>query len=182
MLASRAMHTLTDLARTLNRSTVYLAGLQTRFELPVFAGAGYSKAYLSFLTTLVHLRTLAVAEEKLKELWNIEKKLMQLLHAETSASSTWFLDSCGCESNPNRRLLLSNYDLGVDLNSRDLQLGLDFTDAPAELFPGQEMGEDVLRVFNDYRRHYVAMSAKMRAELPQVRAAMSWAKTRLGKK
>lgn len=174
------MHRLTDLARSLNRSTVYLSGLQTRFELPVFPGAGYSRAYLSFLTTLVHLRTLAVPEETLRELWITEKKLLLLLHADTSVSPTWFLDSCGCESNPNRRLLLSNHDVGVDLNSDGVQLGLDFTDALPELFPGREMGEDVLRAFNAYRRQSADVIAKVTAELPHVNAAMRWAKSRVG--
>ena len=36
------MHTLGDMIKALNRSPVYLAGLQTRFELPVFEGAAYS--------------------------------------------------------------------------------------------------------------------------------------------
>jgi len=34
------MHTLGDMAKALNRSPVYLHGLQTRFELPVSGGAG----------------------------------------------------------------------------------------------------------------------------------------------
>jgi hypothetical protein len=51
------MHTFADLAKTLNRSTVYLSGLQSRFEIPTFDGAGYSEAYLAFLQTVVHLRT-----------------------------------------------------------------------------------------------------------------------------
>ncbi len=41
------MHTFADLAKALNRSTVYLSGLQSRFELPTLDGAGYSEAYLN---------------------------------------------------------------------------------------------------------------------------------------
>ena len=56
------MHTFADLAEALNRSTVYLSGLQSRFEIPTFDGAGYSEAYLAFLQTVVHLRTLSITE------------------------------------------------------------------------------------------------------------------------
>lgn len=34
------MHTFADLAKALNRSTVYLSGLQSRFEIPTFDSAG----------------------------------------------------------------------------------------------------------------------------------------------
>ena len=36
------MHTFADLAKALNRSTVYVSGLQSRFELPMLDGAGYT--------------------------------------------------------------------------------------------------------------------------------------------
>ena len=42
------MHTLADMAGKVNRSTVYLSGLQKRFELPAFEGATYPDAYLEF--------------------------------------------------------------------------------------------------------------------------------------
>jgi hypothetical protein len=41
------MHTLGDMVTSLNRSAVYLHGLQARFELPVSEGASYSDAYLA---------------------------------------------------------------------------------------------------------------------------------------
>jgi hypothetical protein len=72
------MHNFADLAKALNRSTVYLSGLQSRLELPVIDGA----AYLAFLQTVVHLRTLSITEETLRDLWHIEKKLLVLLHAD----------------------------------------------------------------------------------------------------
>ena len=62
------MHTFADLAKALNRSTVYLSGLQSRFELPTFDGAGYSEPYLAFLQTVVHLRTFSITEETLRDL------------------------------------------------------------------------------------------------------------------
>ncbi|HRH98506.1 MAG TPA: hypothetical protein PLB55_21370 [Prosthecobacter sp.] len=170
------MHTLADLAKALNRSTVYLSGLQSRFELPTFDGAGYSEAYLAFLQTVVHLRTLSITEEMLRDLWHIEKKLLVLLHADSSGSPTWFLDSCGATTSPKRRLLLSNYELGVEVQSKGVQLGLNFADTAPELFGGQEMGEDVLRVLNDYLKLHARISTDVNAEAPHVRAAVAWSK------
>ncbi len=94
------MKTFADLAKALNRSTVYLSGLQSRFELPVIEGVGYSSAYLAFIQRVVHLRTLSITEEMLRDLWHIEKKLLVLLHADSTGSPTWSLDSCGATTSP----------------------------------------------------------------------------------
>ena len=170
------MHTFADLANSLNRSTVYLSGLQSRFELPAFDCDGYSDAYLSFLQTVVHLRTLSIKEETLRDLWHIEKKLLVLLHADSTGSPTWFLDSCGATTHPKRRLLLTNYELGAEVHGKGVQLGLNFADTAPELFAGQEMGEDALRVLNDYRKLHARISADVEAEAPHVRAAVAWSK------
>lgn len=170
------MHTFVHLAKALNRSTVYLSGLQARFELPMFDRAGYSESYLAFLQTVVHLRTLSITEEALRDLWQIEKKLLQLLHVDCTGSPTWFLDSCGVTKNPKHRLLLTNYELDAEVESKSVQLGLNFTEKPPELFQGKEMGEDALRVLNDYRKLHARISADVKAELPQVRLAISWSK------
>jgi hypothetical protein len=170
------MRTFADLAKTLNRSAVYLSSLQSRFELPTFEGAGYSEAYLAFLQTVVHLRTLSITEEKLRDLWHIEKKLLVLLHADSTGSPTWFLDSCGTTTSPKRRLLLTNYELGAEVHGKGLQLGLNFADASPELFAGQEMGEDAMRVLNDYRKLHDRINSDIKTELPQVRAAVAWSK------
>jgi len=49
-------------------------------------------------------------------------------------------------------------------------------DTAPELFAGQEMGEDALRVLNDYRKLHARVSADVKAELPQVREAVAWSK------
>jgi hypothetical protein len=49
------------------------------------------------------------------------------------------------------------------------------TDSAPELFAGQEMGEDALRVLNDYRKH-TRISADVNAEAPHVRATVAWSK------
>ena len=126
------MHSFADITRALNRSALYLSGLQARFELPVRDGGGYSAAYLSFLRTVVHLRTLSITEEALRNLWHIEKKLLQLLHADSTGSPTWFLDSCGAATSPKRRMLLTNYELGAAVHGKGVQLGLNFADTAPE--------------------------------------------------
>ncbi len=170
------MQTLTEIAKALNRLVVYLSGLQLRLDLPVLEGAGYSDAYQAFLQTVVHLRTLGIAEDRVRELWAIEKKLLQLLHADTTGSPTWFLDSCGLTPHAKRRLLLTNHDLGFDIEGTSLQLSLNFTETTPELFAGQEMGEDALRVLKEYRKLHERICTEVKAELPQIRSAVLWAK------
>lgn len=170
------MHTFADLAKALNRSTVYLSGLQSRFELPTFDGPGYTDAYLAFLKAVVHLRTLSITEDTLRDLLRIEKKLLVLLHADSSGSPTWFLDSCGATTRPKRRLLLTNYELGAEVHGKGLQLGLNFANTAPELFLGQEMGEDALRVLNDYRKLHARISADVKTELSLVREAVAWSR------
>ena len=166
------MHTLADVARSLSRPVIYLSGLQKRFALPVMEI--YSDAYVAFFRTFTFLRTLGITEETLARLWHLETKLLALLHVDSTGSPTWFLDSCGPVGNRNRRLLLTNYDLGVDIPSRKLQLGLNFGEATPELFAGIEMGEDALRVLEEYRTALTAIQRDITAELPQLAAAAKW--------
>lgn len=170
-----ATHTLADIAKTLNRPVVVVAGLQARFELPASDSTGYSDAYLAFLRTVVYLRTLCIAEDRLLRLWHFEKKLLQLLHVDSTGSKTWFLDSCGAITRRDRRLLLSSYDIGIAVPAHALQLGLNFAERLPELFAGKEMGEDALRVLNDYIPLHAAVCADVAAEIPHVRQAARWA-------
>lgn len=171
------MHTLGDISKALNRSPLYLQGLQKRFELPVLKGAGYPDSYLIFLQTVIVLRALNVPEETLLELWRIERKLLQLLHADTTGSPLWFLDSCGSKRNRSHRLLLSNFDIGVYLAPGALQLGLQFSNNAKELFTGTEMGEDALALLGAYLKASSALRSSIPAELPQLRTAI-----RIGKR
>lgn len=168
------MHTLGEMASALNRSAMYLHGLQARFELPVLEGATYSDAYLAFLRTVIFLRMLNVSEASVCDLWHLEKKLLQLLHVDSTGSPTWFLDSCGRTTHLRRRLLLTNHDMGVTLPSRTLQLGLNFATNLPELFAGKEMGEDALRVLGEYLKFHARIQADVSAEVPLVRVAARW--------
>lgn len=140
-------------------------------------GAAYSPAYLAFLRTVVALRTFDIAEETLRDLWHIEKKLLQLLHVDSTGSPTWFLDSCGLTTHSSRRLLLTNYDLGITLTGSEIQTGLNFADSLPELFAGNEMGEDTLRVLRECLKLRSRILSDLATELPRVRTAMHWVAT-----
>ena len=169
------MQSLAEIANELNRSVVYLRSLQTRLELPVFEGAGYSDAYIAFLRSVVYLRILNVSEESLRDLWRLEKKLLQLLNLDSAGSKTWFLDACGQTTHPRRRLLLSNYDIGVELPSKTIQLGLNFASKLPEFFAGSEMGESAIRVLSDYLKIHSRIQAGIVEEAKIIRSAARWA-------
>jgi hypothetical protein len=171
------MITLGDLSKALHRPVVYLHGVMARFELPLPGEGGYPAPYQAFLRTLVYLRAMNVSEDSLRELWGMEKKLLQLLHADSAGSPTWFLDACCQTTHPRRRLLLSNYDMGVELGSRSLQPGLNFEASPAELFPGKEMGEDAMLLLGKVQSLTRRIHGEVRQEAPLVKAALHWAKS-----
>jgi hypothetical protein len=109
----------------------------------------------------------------LLDLWHLEKKL---LHVDSTGSPTWFLDACGQTSHSRRRLLLTNHDLGVEVPTGTLQLGLNFAKGLPELFAGKEMGEDALRVLADYLELYARIRADVADERPLLRSAVAWGK------
>ncbi len=171
------VHNYAEIAKALNRPAVVVTGLQARFEVPVQEGIGYSDPYLAFLKTVVFLRTIGISEDRLLRLWHLEKKLLQLLHVDSTGSKTWFLDSCGAITRRDHRLLLTNYDLGIAILARAVQLGLNFATATPELFAGKEMGEDALRVLNDIIPLVAGIRSDVAAELPHLRETTKWAAT-----
>ncbi len=167
--------TFAQLAEALHRPAVVITSLQHRFELPTLAVTGYSKAYVAFLQTLLSLRALAISEDRILDLWKLEKKLLQLIHVDSTGSKTWFLDSCGRTDHLNRRLLLSNYDIGIAVPAHSIQLGLDFAQRSPELFAGTEMGEDAIRVLNKIIPLQASIRSDVAAELPHLRQTVRWA-------
>lgn len=171
-----AAHSLADIARRLGRDRVQALGLIKRFELPSFPGSGYPASYLSFLQTLVFLRLAQVSEERLLELWALERKLMTLLHADTLGSPTWMLDGHLHKGGDERRLFLSRFDLGADLDMASLQPGLNFSAPSAELFAGKDMGEDALRVLRAYLELLAPVRSALREQAGVLQAAARWAR------
>ena len=170
------MPTLGDMATALNRAQLYLRDVLKRFEVPLAKDDRYSDATLAFLRTVIFLRTLNISEERLRELWHLEKKLLQLLHVDSAGSPMWFLDSWCQTGHPRRRLLLSNYDLEFPLPVRGVQLGLNFAEKLPELFAGREMGEDAIRVLGETLKLHHAICADVAAERPLAIAANRWAR------
>jgi hypothetical protein len=51
--------------------------------------------------------------------------------------------------------------------------------APTELFSGKVMGEDALRILNDYRQQYAAIRTQVKRDLSLARETIAWAKSRM---
>lgn len=166
--------TLGEMAKALHRPAVYLLGLQKRMDLPVLEGAAYSPAYFALLRKIVHLTLLGVAEKDLLDLWRTEKHLLQLLHLDATGSPTWYLDECTRVRHSDRRLLLTNQDLGPEFKARILQPQLDFDARPRGLFSHKEAGDDERRVLERYLELYGRLQAVAAAEAAQLRNALRW--------
>ena len=171
------MYSISDISRQLNRSVMYLRGLQERYGVVIYEGSGYSKAYVAWFKTIIQLRLLGISEEALLKLWNLEKKILQLLHVDAVESPTWYLDSCGKKLHRRRRLLLTNYDIRFTINTTKLQLGINFHPKPVELFKGVEMGEDVLNVLQRYREQYRRIVTDANTESRHLASAAGWGRT-----
>ena len=166
------------MAEGLGRPVVWVAGVQKRFGLPVLES--YPEGYESFLRKILHLRVLGVSEETLREFWAVERKLIEMLHLDPQSSPTWMVDACAFSSDPNRRLLLSNIDLGFPLPATELQIGLNFMASSPELFAGRDMGEDALRLISDYRTRLTVIRSAVASELPCLKGAISWGRSLSG--
>ena len=169
-----AKMTLGEMAKALNRPAVYLISLQKRFELPVLEGSTYSPAYFALLRKIVHLELLGIPEKDLVELWKTEKHLLQLLHFDCNGSITWFLDECTRVHNPERRLLLTNHDLGPEFSRKALQPQLDFEPKTRGLFSHKEAGDDVRRVLDRYQALFADLQDQAATEAEQLRHALRW--------
>lgn len=168
------MKSMKQMAEGLGRPVVWVTGVQKRFGLPVLEK--YPEGYESFLRKIVHLRVLGVSEETLREFWAVERKLIEILHLDPKSSPTWMVDACAFGADPDRRLLLSNIDLGFPLPATDLQIGLNFGATSAELFAGKDMGEDALRLISDYRTRLTSIRSTVASESRILRSALKWGK------
>ena len=137
------------LSQALSRTTLWTSRQRKRFGLPVLED--YPECYVAFLRKVRDLCNLGISEEKLGELWDLEKKLIAILHLDLGGGGLSMIEGCTAEADPERRLLLTNVDLGVPLMASEVQAGLDFNKRPRELFECKEMGEDALRLLEEYR-------------------------------
>jgi hypothetical protein len=168
------MKRMKEIAERLGRPSIWISGIQRRFGLPVLES--YSEGYEAFLRKVIHLRVLGVSEEALREFWTVERKLIEVLHLDPKSSPTWMLDACAFPADSDRRLLLSNINLGFILPATDLQIGLDFSISSQDLFAGKDMGEDALKLLQDYRTRLTSIRASVASELPVLKGAILWAR------
>jgi len=171
-------YTFNELCRTTGRAPQYVRSLQVALGLHIpDKKAGYTAPYLCFIEKIVALRVLGVSVDDIGDLFRKERKILELLNIDgLSGSDTWYLDSCGTTSErPDRRLLLTDYDLGFPLNARAVQSNLDFGGKAPELFKSEEMGEDVRHVLKSYLRLLDRIREKARAEEEVLRNALAWA-------
>lgn len=167
--------TSTSLSNALGRPALWISRQRKRFGLPVLED--YPECYVAFLRKVRDLRNLGVSEEKLGDLWDLEKKLIAILHLDLGGGELSLIDGCSAEADPERRLLLSNADLGMPLMARDVQTGLDFQSRPRELFEEKEMGEDALRMLGEYRSLLQEVRETVGREEGVLKSSLKWVRT-----
>ena len=168
----RAM-TSSALSESLGRPALWITRMRKRFGLPVLEE--YPECYVAFLRKIRDLRNLGVSDEKLGDLWDLERKLIEILHLDLGGGELSLIEGCSTEVDPDRRLLISNADLGVPLMARDVQAGLDFsTGRPKELFEGQDMGEDSLLLLRQYQTLLQEVMGIVGSENKVLKESLKW--------
>ena len=164
-----------SLSKALGRPALWISRQRKRFGLPVLED--YPECYVAFLRKVRDLHNLGVSEEKLGDLWDLEKKLIGILHLDFGVGELSLIEGCTADADPERRLLLSNADLGVPLMSRDVQTGLDFQSRPRELFEEKEMGEDALRLLAEYQTFLQEVRETVGREVGVLMSSLKWVRT-----
>ena len=168
-----------DLCRMVGKDPFYVQSLQRHLGLYVAPkDAGYSQSYLIFLEKIVSLKAFHVPQDHIRELFEMEKKILCLLHVDSlSRSPSWYLDACdGSDDDeaPADRLWLTGHRLGFPMDAPAVQHALDFGERDAELFKGKEMGEDIGRVLNKYLHLLRGMKDHLAKEKPVIENALYW--------
>ena len=168
------------LSEKLGRPALWISRMRKRFGLPVLEK--YPECYENFMRKVRDLRNLGVTEEKLGILWDVEGKIIAILHLNLGGEELSLIEGCSVEADPDHRLILSNADLGVPLMALDLQAGLDFQVRPPELFDGTAMGEDALRLLREYRKLLKEIMETVGRERKILKDSLRWERSlRLGR-
>ena len=85
--------TLKQLAGKCGKSPPFIMTVQKKFGLP--AGKEYSDGYAALLSKLIYLQLASVSQKEIKALLTRERKLLELLKADSVTNSpVWFEDLC----------------------------------------------------------------------------------------
>lgn len=170
-----------EVCQMLGRDAFFIRNIQRQLGLHIpDKTGGYSQGYIICLEKIVSLRALHVPLEDIKELFELEKKILSLLHVDAlDRSPTWYMD----EGNGDRdhgvfpdRLLLGGHRLGFRVDANMIQPTLDFGERHPELFKGREMGEDVFLVVRKYVNMVRAVQERIDRERPILENALYWAR------
>jgi hypothetical protein len=170
-------YTLNEFCRSLGKAPPLVHQIQTGLGLHIpRRDEGYSPAYLGFMQKVVSLRTFSVPVADIADLFEKEKKILELLHVDSIADSpTWYLDACGCDDGPaDNSLLLTGHNLGFPITAEVIQSNLDFRERDPELFTSREMGEDIRRVLKLYLKLLEKIKGKVETERPILEQALAW--------
>lgn len=172
--------TLNELAKAAGKGPQFIMNLISGFGLT--KTKEFSPGYAVLIKKLIALPLCSVSKKDIETLLTREKKLLELLKADSLCdSSAWFEDLCITDSG-STRLLLSGYDLGHPVTADGLQTGLDFAKRETELFSHREMGASALRALKLYAEIHRTVFERMQAEAPVLSSGLKWVRQVCSKK
>ncbi len=134
------------------------------------------RSLLACVRQLVFLRIAGVGIATVRKLWEVERKLIEMIHGDSHGSPSWLVDGWGEKGKVRQRLFLTRYAIGADVDGLAIQEGLNFSEQSRELFEKDEMGEDVLRLLEDYTKRHRKLSQLMGRVQPLLQETARWAK------
>ncbi len=132
-------------------------------------------AYHAFVKQIIFIHTTGVPLKTLARFLRHEATLISLLNEDASTNTRLLVEGWKQKGAAQQRLLLSRYDIGAQVESKSLQPRLDFTEqSEAELFTGQEMGEDALRALATCARDRQYIMGHLRKKAPLLVNVGNW--------
>lgn len=170
-------YTFHEMCQTLAKSGAYIRSLQQKIGISILPRSqGYPEPYVHFMRKVVALRTFNVTLDDIRELFQKETRILEMLHYDSlSDSALWFLGDGDAPARSETHLLLTGQDLGFPIASGAIQWNLDFTVREGELFAGHEMGEDIRRALDLYVQLLERIDTRVRSERSVLQDALAWA-------
>jgi len=81
-----------ELSIKLGRPALWISRMRKRFGLPVLEQ--YPECYEAFLRKVRDLRNLGVSDEKLGALWDVERKIIAILHLDLGGGELSLIEGC----------------------------------------------------------------------------------------